>query len=177
MRWMPAASGSRTPPRSSTPVSRIADDAARAAFEQVVLRRAEHETPARVRAFARRLAERIDPRTIDERFAEAADRRLVTVTEVDDGMAELRALLPAVLAFGIADRLDRQARAIQEADTADRREQQNAAGGFDERTRAQIRADLFADLLLTGAPGIDPVADRSPGASAPSGHTCRSPCP
>jgi len=170
----------------------IADRCARQAFEEVVLRRAVHEPPARLRAFARQLAERVNPRSIDERFADARERRLVTVTEVDDGMAELRALLPAVLAFGIADRLDRQAKAIQDADAADRRDRATARASndadavssdagqsdlssdadrgddghvptHDERTRAQIRADVFADLLLTGAPAIDPVADRSPG--------------
>ncbi len=33
----------------------------------------------------------------------------------------------------------------------------------DTRTIRQISADLVADMLLTGTPGIDPTADRSPG--------------
>ncbi len=34
---------------------------------------------------------------------------------------------------------------------------------FDERTIDQIRADLVADMLLTGAPAIDPTLDATPG--------------
>ncbi|KAF2414042.1 hypothetical protein B1729_07150 [Microbacterium sp. B35-04] len=34
---------------------------------------------------------------------------------------------------------------------------------FDERTIDQIRADLVADMLLTGTPGIDPTVDATPG--------------
>jgi hypothetical protein len=34
---------------------------------------------------------------------------------------------------------------------------------FDERTIDQIRADLVADMLLTGTPGIDPTLDVTPG--------------
>lgn len=33
----------------------------------------------------------------------------------------------------------------------------------DERTIDQVRADLLADMLLTGAPAIDPTVDSSPG--------------
>lgn len=161
----------------------IDDDTERAAFERVALERAENETAPRLRSLARQLAERLNPRTIDERFALAHERRLVTVTEVDDGMAEIRALLPVVVAFGIVDRLTRQAKAIHEADAGRRAHAEALAdsatahsadpdGGsgaasepvrFDERTRDQVRADLFADLLLTGSPAVDPAGDRSPG--------------
>lgn len=157
----------------------LADPAVRAAFEEVVLDHAAANTPARTRAFARRLAERVHPRSIADRFAESNRERRVTVTELDDGMARLEALLPVVEAFGIYDRLTRGAKAIQDADTVARREHAaatattdstatttaNAAGTprFDERTRDQVRADLLTDLLLTGSPVIDPTLDRSPG--------------
>ena len=38
-----------------------------------------------------------------------------------------------------------------------------AADGFDDRTIDQIRADLVADMLLTGSPFIDPADDAVPG--------------
>ncbi|MFF2487730.1 HNH endonuclease [Microbacterium sp. NPDC058062] len=34
---------------------------------------------------------------------------------------------------------------------------------FDERTIDQVRADLVADMLLTGSPFIDPMLDKTPG--------------
>ncbi|MFG6476644.1 DUF222 domain-containing protein [Microbacterium sp. P06] len=155
------------------------DGDVRAAFERVVLEYASTNTPMRTRAFARQLAERVHPRTVDERFAEAKERRRITVVELDDGMARLEALLPAIEAFGIHDRLTRGAKAIKDADTISRREDAQATtddgGGasadhrddsapwFDERTRDQVRADLFVDLLLTGAPAIDPTIGRLPG--------------
>jgi hypothetical protein len=164
------------------PGGAIDDDDVRAAFEQVALEYAAANTPARTRVFARRLAERLNPRSIDERFAEANQGRYVSVTELDDGMARLEALLPATEAFGIFDRLTRGAKAIADADAAARREHADeaarAAEGlgadgevgetdesawFDERTRDQVRADLFTDLLLTGSPAIDPTLDRRPG--------------
>jgi hypothetical protein len=164
----------------------IDDDEVRAAFEKVVLEHADYNTPARTRAFARRLAEQLNPRTIDERFAEANEERRVWVTELADGMARLEALLPVTEAFGIFDRLTRGAKAIADADDAVRREHAEAEAArtsdgpgadrargeteepdetvwFDERTRDQVRADLFTDLLLTGSPAIDPTLDRRPG--------------
>jgi hypothetical protein len=180
----------------------IDDDEVRAAFEKVVLEHAGMNTPGRTRVFARRLAEQLNPRTIDDRFAVANEERRVWVTELADGMARLEALLPATEAFGIFDRLTRGAKAIADADRAERREHaeaeaalstgdagdaadSGAAGDdasrnesgtdaasngdpdeparFDDRTRDQVRADLFTDLLLTGSPAVDPTLDRRPG--------------
>jgi hypothetical protein len=160
----------------------INDDDVRAAFEKVVLDKAATDTPARTRAFARQLAERFNPRTIDERFAAANEDRTVTVTELDDGMAELRALLPAAVAFGIFDRLTQQAKKVQQRNAAARRERAADQGDVeagagetapiaveagadaivDERSRNHIRADLFSDLLLTGTPYIDVKGETIP---------------
>jgi hypothetical protein len=179
---------------------RISDPDVRAAYERVVIDWAASETAARTRAFARRLAEQLDPRSIDERFAEANEARLVTAREIGDGMAEVVARLPVDRAFGILDRLTRQAQTIEAADTAERRAYRDAVATaiaeadaradagrfgdasrgdaresavaavetpwFDERTRDQIRADLFADLLLTGAPAIDTTTGDGPGLGA-----------
>jgi hypothetical protein len=147
----------------------ITDDEARAEYERAVIGRSATETPARIRVFARRLAEQYDPRTIDERFAEAHKGRRVDVVDYPDGQGELRLRGGATEIRGIHDRLTRQAKAIEAADAACRRERKAAAEAaeaaghpltgepprFDERTRDQVRADVAIDMLLTGAPAID----------------------
>jgi hypothetical protein len=83
-------------------------------------------------------------------------------------MAELRALLPAVIAHGIHDRLSEMTRTVIDArrvepdgmresntDTAAQTQAQTdgeATDTADLRTTDQIRADIFGDLLLTAAP-------------------------
>ncbi|KAA9147403.1 DUF222 domain-containing protein [Microbacterium lushaniae] len=140
----------------------------RAAFEEVVLERAERETVARTKAFAVALAERMQPESITARFQRAVQARMVTVSEIDDGMAQVRAILPAAEAFAVHDRLTRQARAIRAIATGPDEGTPSQPTGegvsvHDTRTLDQIRADLFCDLLLTGQPAIDPTRDRLPG--------------
>lgn len=91
------------------------DDATRAGWEQVVLARAERESPGRVRAFGRELAESVHPVGMSTRHARAAATRGVSVRDLADGMAELSVILPATVAYGIRDRLRRQAVAIRDA--------------------------------------------------------------
>lgn len=138
----------------------IPDADERAAFERVVLERAACETVARTKAFAHALAERLHPESISLRFERAEQSRAVTVTEVDDGMAELRALLPATLAYAIHDRLTQQARAVR---AVARAEDAGALTVADVRTLDQVRADILCDTLLTGQPAIDPTVDTLPG--------------
>ncbi|TXK16037.1 HNH endonuclease signature motif containing protein [Microbacterium wangchenii] len=172
----------------------------RAAWEHTVLDRAARETPGRTRAFARELAEAVNPVSMSERFAEACETRGVSIVDLDDGMALLQVRLPAALAYGIRDRIRQQARLIRDAANAERARraaEQSVATPADHepapdaaaptlcdatapsaeedadpapaeviddtRTMAQIGADLVSDMLLTGTPAIDPVADRSAG--------------
>lgn len=123
-------------------------------FEREVGECASRETVARTRAFAARLSEMLDPAPMQDRHDVRAGERAVWVCDDVDGMSELRALLPSTLAHGIVDRLTRQARAIAAA-----RDSPDEAGGGarDTRTLHQVRADVFADTLLTGAPFIDPL--------------------
>ncbi|WP_278102505.1 DUF222 domain-containing protein [Microbacterium proteolyticum] len=93
----------------------IDDDATRAGWEQVVLARAERDSPGRVRAFGRELAESVHPVGMTVRHARAAVTRGVSVRDLADGMAELSVILPATVAYGIRDRLRRQAAAIRAA--------------------------------------------------------------
>ena len=164
----------------------IEEPAARAEFERAVLEHAETTTPARTRAYARQQADIRNPLTLQERHDLAVQGRRIWVTDLDDGMSLLNHLLPTALAHGILDRTTRQAKLIKRVDTARRHEVRTAHEGtnaaalgtpdsgcgnepeeeelwFDERTIDQIRADLVADMLLTGAPVIDPSLDAAPG--------------
>jgi hypothetical protein len=142
--------------------ARIEEPEVRSAFERVVLGHAESQSAPRTRAFARQLAERVNPVSMAERHEAALDARMVSVREVDDGMSELIVLLPTVLARGILSRLTEQARAIRAA-AADEEDADPHDDHADERSLDQIRTDVLADLLLTGAPAIDPTRDVSPG--------------
>ncbi|MFB8386437.1 DUF222 domain-containing protein [Microbacterium sp. NPDC055910] len=159
----------------------------RGAFELDALRRCAVETPGRVRRELELLAEHLHPRTLAERHADAAEQRTVRIVPIGDGMSDLCATLPSLLADAIYDRLTRQARGITDARTraaADARKRIAAADGIDDgdetpvdeetlrlqliasdtRTTNQLRTDLLADMLLTSAPGADPTrTDDGPG--------------
>lgn len=141
----------------------LADDS-RGRYEAAVLEVARRETPGRTKPSAQLLAARLHPIPIDARHAAAAATRDVHVRDLPDGMAELIATLPAYLAHGIRDRLDGFARREIAARAAGgtARDGGNARdeGGCgvllddivapDTRGIGQLRADAFADLLLTG---------------------------
>ncbi|MDQ7878328.1 DUF222 domain-containing protein [Microbacterium sp. QXD-8] len=171
----------------------IDEPAARAEFEQAVLEYAETTTAARTRAYARQQADIRNPLTLQERHDLAVQGRRIWVTDLDDGMSLLNQLLPTALAHGIIDRTTQQAKLIKRVDAARRHEVRTtgeatdaATSGapgsscesepdeeeeeeeeeevwYDQRTMDQIRADLVADMLLTGAPVIDPTLDAAPG--------------
>ena len=132
----------------------IEDDGARAAYETLAIARAQTETPGRLRPIARMLAERAQSRSVDERHGDARATRRVVVNDLDDGMAELLAILPAALAHGIHDRLTSMAHVVRES------EQKTEAH---PRSTDELRADLLCDLVLSGAPsghgsGLDAIA-------------------
>ncbi|MFC8682657.1 DUF222 domain-containing protein [Microbacterium ureisolvens] len=164
--------------------AQIDESSARAPFEQTVLEFAESTTPARTRAYARQQADIFNPRTMQERHDLAVQGRRIWITDLEDGMSLLSQLLPTVIAHGILDRATQQAKLIRKADAIRRRkvaagpwggsigtDAGDGAGStddrddvwFDERTMDQIRADLVADMLLTGSPFIDPCRDSAPG--------------
>lgn len=136
---------------------------ARAEFEQYALVRCEEDTAGRVRASVQMIAERLHPRTLTERHREAAEKRAVTVQPLDDGMCELTATIPLVLGDAIHDRLSRMAAVVHDARGAAKQRlrltssEEDEIAASDARTMDQVRADIFADLLLTGAPTIDPT--------------------
>ncbi|MBD7957162.1 DUF222 domain-containing protein [Microbacterium sp. Sa4CUA7] len=95
--------------------ARIADPEARARFEQAALVVCERETPGRAKPIIAMIAQKLHPVPLEERHTDAATGRRVWVRDLDDGMAELAAVLPAVLAYAIRDRLTEYAREITTA--------------------------------------------------------------
>ncbi len=141
----------------------------RAEFEAAAIARCERDTPNRVRSEVEILAERFAERSFTDRHRDAAAERRVRVVPGSAGMSDLIATLPTVIADGILDRLTQQAQTIVDA-----REPGNAGSAFgangtgdaasagdsepDRRRIDQVRADVFSDLLLAGAPALDPTA-------------------
>ncbi len=133
----------------------LTDAGDRAAFAAAVLPIAEAESPNRLRPLARRIAERFQPRSIDERHRAARDRRRVWSVDAEDGMGDLHIHTSATLAHGMMDRLSKMAHAIREENRRAARDAKVAGDVTfepDERTVDEIRADLLVDLVLTGAP-------------------------
>lgn len=132
---------------------------ARYAAEAVVL--AETESPNRLRRTVRRLAERLQERTLVERHRDARELRRVWVRDLDDGMAELGARGPAALVHGMFDRLSQMAHAVKTPGGSASADGRDAGTGHpaDDRGVDQLRADLLADLVLTGTPAGHDSAD------------------
>lgn len=146
------------------------DDCVRARYEARVAAHAENAAPQRLRRFAVREAEKVRPEALERRFERARAERCVWVSPLPDGMAELTAVLPAAVAHGIHGRLTDMVRdhtahcrgsGAQGAHVSAQASATPGASSGDVRTLDQLRADLLADMLLTGAP--ENVAD-------PEGH-------
>lgn len=153
----------------------MTDGAARADFEAAAVPLAERETPGRLRPLLRSLAARLDSTAIEVRHREARKTRGVWVEDLDDGMAQMIATLPATIAHAVLDRLTRFAHSVvdarEPADESAGAGESGAAGSGgesgaavgtadrDRRTVGQLRADVLADLLLTSEPTAVP---RSP---------------
>ncbi|MBD7957902.1 DUF222 domain-containing protein [Microbacterium sp. Sa4CUA7] len=163
--------------------ARITDPDARARFEQAALVVCERETPGRAKPIIAMIAQKLHPVPLEERHAEAAAGRRVWVRDLDDGMAELAAALPAALAYAIHDRLTQHAREVAAARHAGRAAEPAAsdppptasagadpagtdAAGTDTRTADQMRADVLTDLLLTGHASSPISSASTPGARA-----------
>ena len=132
-----------------------------AEFEAIAIERCESDTPNRVRGELEILAHRMHPRSFAERHEEAAAGRCVRLVPGRDGMSDLIATLPTVIAEGIHDRLTQQARAI--IDTREERSATSDVIATDARSTDQVRADVFADLLLAGTPALDDTRDTTAG--------------
>ncbi|WP_431805223.1 DUF222 domain-containing protein [Microbacterium sp. bgisy203] len=110
------------------------DPDAWAAFDSAIHLAATTLTPGRFRQRARAARERAHRESATERHTRAAADRRVDVDPAVDGMAYLTALIPAAQALAIDAHLDEAARDLASADD-------------ETRTKAQLRADAFVDLL------------------------------
>ncbi|KJL33535.1 HNH endonuclease signature motif containing protein [Microbacterium azadirachtae] len=135
------------------------DEAVRAEFEQIAVEACAGETPHRAKRIVERVAERLAPRSLTDRHREVQEDRRVWREDLGDGQKTLGVIHSAAVIDGIYDRLTQQARAVS---VANAQAAKDAAGGVDpdpdglgdpndERTVDQLRADLCADTLLTGA--------------------------
>lgn len=120
-------------------------------FEQLVLPRAESESPNRLRPFAKQVAEQLREVSFTERHRVARERCGVWVREDEDGMAELVQFGPSAIIHAEHDRLTQMALAVKQENA--RVAKSSPVDDFaDERTLNQLRCDLLTDLLLTGTP-------------------------
>nr|WP_236571240.1 HNH endonuclease signature motif containing protein [Microbacterium hydrocarbonoxydans] len=129
-------------------------DADRASYAAILLPLADVESPNRLRPLARRIAERFMPTSITSRHRKARSERRVWVTAGEDGMAALHTHAPAALVHGMFDRLSQMAHLIRTHNRSAARDARRDGREFDadERSVDEIRADLLADLVLTGTP-------------------------
>ncbi|OFI40110.1 hypothetical protein BIU82_02980 [Arthrobacter sp. SW1] len=143
----------------------LVDSETVAGFEAAVLPCAESQAPNRLRRLAAREAEKAHPEALVVRHERAVAGRCVRVNPLPDGMAELAATLPAAVAYGIHDRLTQMAKKHTEltASGAGPAAALGTAASTDvgeSRTMDQLRADLFSDMLLSGAPTGHDTPDR-----------------
>lgn len=136
---------------------------AREKFIERALMLARVESPNRLRGMLAGVAEEAHEVGIAERHRVASKSRAVWVTDDHDGMSTLHACLPSVLAHGVKDRLDQMAHGLRTQYAGRRKDAERDAHDDealhrdetpyeDVRTVDQMRADLLADLLLTGTP-------------------------
>jgi hypothetical protein len=161
-------------------------------FAEAAIGVCERDVPSRVRGALEVLAARVHPQSFTERHGAAAAERCVRVFHGADGMSNLVANLPTVIATGMLDRLTQMGQAVKDArDARDARDaggcgdaveadaasagaaSAGAAGAGadaapDARTMDQLRADILGDLVLGGAPVVDPTygTDRAGGLGA-----------
>ncbi|GLJ80269.1 hypothetical protein GCM10017586_19520 [Microbacterium imperiale] len=153
----------------------------RPAFEEAAIEICKRDIAVRVKEPLRALAERMHPRDFTQRHRDAAAGRCVRVLPGADGMSDLIATLPTVIAAGMLDRLTQMGQSVKDARAAGAAgtgepgaatagadpagaafgEAAAASSGQpeepDTRTMDQLRADALADLVLAGAPAVDPT--------------------
>ncbi|SDI93843.1 protein of unknown function, partial [Arthrobacter cupressi] len=146
----------------------LADPAALSRYEAVVVACAEQQAPGRVRRLAVREAEKAQPEPLAARHERASAERRVWVNPLPDGMAELAAVLPAAVAYGIHDRLTQMAKthadlAQQHAAAADRTTETTCGVDqctTDQRTDQRCTNQRTADQCSTNQPTADQRTDQ-----------------
>ncbi len=109
-----------------------------AAFDDLLTEPAARLAPGKFRTRARVTWERVHPETLAYRHARAVEDREVRFTPELDGMASITAFMAAVNATRIQERIEDHAQHLH-------------AQSGETRTLAQLRADVFTDLLTADA--------------------------
>ncbi|MDD7944280.1 DUF222 domain-containing protein [Microbacterium sp. NE2HP2] len=149
-------------------------DEVRSAYEEAAIAVCERDVPSRVRGALDALAARLHPQTFTERHKAAAAERCVRVFHGTDGMSNLVANLPTVIAAGMLDRLTQMGQSVKDARAESNGAESDGADAAgsgepaDTRTMDQLRADILGDFVLGGAPVVDPTygTDRAGGLGA-----------
>ncbi|MEH3088553.1 MAG: DUF222 domain-containing protein [Microbacterium arborescens] len=146
-------------------------------YEAAAIVLCERDIHTRVREPLRALAEKLHEKPFTQRHREAAAGRCVRMLHGPDGMSTLTVELPTTIAVGVMDRLTQMGQTIKDAraDAAGADDGASSGDGAafgaaahhgtagsdaiepDARTMDQIRADVLADLVLGGAPVVDPT--------------------
>ncbi|WP_424447030.1 HNH endonuclease [Microbacterium arborescens] len=146
----------------------------RAEFEAAAIAVCERDIATRVREPLRALTEKLHERSFTQRHREAAAGRCVRMLHGPDGMSDVIATVPTVIAAGMLDRLTQMGQAVKDARVGAGAAADAAAPGEapDVRTMDQLRADILSDLVLGGAPVVDPTygTDRAGGLGAIRGR-------
>lgn len=145
------------------------DPADRDAYAEQMIEFAQTATTGRTTRLARRIAERFQSRSIDERHTDARRDRRAWVRDRPDGMAEFVILGPAALVHGALARITAMAHIAAAANRA--AESATGAGTADvqdARSLNQRRCDIALDLLLTGTPVGHDTPDRMLASIAPT---------
>jgi hypothetical protein len=120
-------------------------------FDVLAVATADGLSPGRLKTRLAALAESLQPTTLTERHHRGREARCVRVVPGEDGMSDLIATLPTVLAVGIYDRLVQQSAAIIDM----RRE--TGAGGTGSQLSAVIAADAPATSDRNDGSGGSPT--------------------
>ncbi len=93
-------------------------DEVRGSFADAAIDVCERDVPSRVRGALEVLAARVHPQSFTERHGAAAAERCVRVFHGADGMSNLVANLPTVIATGMLDRLTQMGQSVKDARVA-----------------------------------------------------------
>jgi hypothetical protein len=140
--WQAFLDGRITPANARVVADTVAElpQPARGAFDRAAEGPASRLTPARFRAVARSLRDRLHAESLAERHRREAARRRIVVQDEPDGMTWLSVLLPSEIAH----------RAIAGIDARARRLRRDPA---EFRTLEQLQADVAGDLLTGSTTG------------------------
>ncbi|MGW8484172.1 DUF222 domain-containing protein [Microbacterium sp. NPDC055903] len=134
-----------------------APDAARAEYERRALDVALNESAGRTESAARMIAADIAPVDLAERHRRARSFHGVHVWSRADGLGELQITGSELLVRAAYDRADAMAKALISSRTdvgtsrlGDDDAGPDACGDGDDRSLAQVRADIMLELLLAG---------------------------